>query len=177
MWTACREKAPGDAVTGPSTIIQAIAQGRQAASSIDKYLGGSGSLKQSGPECPPCSVMEAAPRGTPRQGLEVLPLNDRIDGFNLVEKGYGGPAAGMEAQRCLSCDMRDYNVTVNSAACKECGYCREVCSLGVFEVSGSFNPSGYKPMTASNSEKCIGCLRCLMICPDFAISIENKALT
>ncbi|MFZ5634425.1 MAG: 4Fe-4S binding protein [Bacillota bacterium] len=27
-------------------------------------------------------------------------------------------------------------------------------------------------MVAANTEKCMGCLRCLMVCPDFAIKIE-----
>ena len=55
--------AGGDAVNGPSTIIQAIAQGRLACTSIDRFLGGTGNLpeplsKESDTEPP-----ETAPRG------------------------------------------------------------------------------------------------------------------
>jgi NADPH-dependent glutamate synthase beta subunit-like oxidoreductase len=36
--------AGGDAVSGPASVIEAIAAGRQAAISIDKYLGGEGNI-------------------------------------------------------------------------------------------------------------------------------------
>jgi len=34
--------AAGDIVTGPASVVEAIAMGRTAASEIDKYLGGDG---------------------------------------------------------------------------------------------------------------------------------------
>ena len=37
--------AGGDAANGPATVIEAIAAGRRAAISIDKYLGGNGVLE------------------------------------------------------------------------------------------------------------------------------------
>jgi len=77
-----------------------------------------------------------------------------------------------EAGRCLSCDLREFDVTVNEAACKDCGYCREVCGLEIFERSDRFNPGGYRPSIAAQAERCIGCLKCLYICPDFAITIR-----
>jgi NAD-dependent dihydropyrimidine dehydrogenase PreA subunit len=78
-----------------------------------------------------------------------------------------------EAVRCLSCDLCDFDVTINALICKDCGYCREVCSLGIFEQSPDFNPSGYKPAVAVRTDRCIGCLRCLYICPDFAITVQE----
>lgn len=167
--------AAGDVVSGPSSIILAVAQGRLAAASIDVYLGGDGVVAQNMQQCAPGQFQETAPRGSGRLAAASLPPADRLCGFNLVEEGYDRDKAGWEALRCLSCDLRDFNVTVNSLVCKECGYCREVCGQGVFEVSGTFNPSGYKPSVAARSEKCVGCLKCLMICPDFAINIENAA--
>lgn len=38
--------AGGDVVTGPASVIEAIAAGRQAAISIDKYLGGKGIIDE-----------------------------------------------------------------------------------------------------------------------------------
>jgi NADPH-dependent glutamate synthase beta subunit-like oxidoreductase len=38
--------AGGDAVTGPASVIEAIAMGRKAATSIDKYLGGEGVIDE-----------------------------------------------------------------------------------------------------------------------------------
>ena len=39
----------GDCVTGPDTVVQAIAAGKRAAAAIDKYLGGKGVLYVTGP--------------------------------------------------------------------------------------------------------------------------------
>jgi len=67
-----------------------------------------------------------------------------------------------------------FKVEVNSALCKECDYCREVCEPGVFESSGLFNKAGYLYMEAKQDENCTGCMKCFMICPDFAITVESR---
>lgn len=69
---------------------------------------------------------------------------------------------------------RRFTLEVNSALCKECSYCSEVCPQGVFVPSGSLNMAGYQYMIAAHGEKCNGCLKCFMICPDFAISIDEE---
>ena len=166
--------AAGDAVTGPSSIIEAIAQGRLAAGAIDRFLGGNGILPGAAEE--PASVpLETAPYGTTRHATKRVPVRKRLAGFFPVERTFGPAAAAAEASRCLSCDLTDYEVTVSELLCKDCGYCREVCSLGVFEQSVSFNPAGYRPVVAAHAERCVGCLRCLYICPDFSIGIRQKA--
>jgi formate dehydrogenase beta subunit len=109
-----------------------------------------------------------------RPDARMIPLKKRLTTFDSVERAYGKESAVAEATRCFSCDLRDVEVTVNDLICKDCGYCREVCSLGIFEQSANFNPSGYKPAVAAHMDKCIGCLRCLYICPDFAITINEK---
>lgn len=167
--------AAGDAVTGPSSIIQAIAHGRLSACTIDKYLGGNGVIDEKLSDDSAADLREEAPRGTTRPEALTIPAKERKTGFKLVEQGYEEFSAVMEANRCLSCDLRQYKVEVNSSVCKECGYCKEVCSLGVFKTSNTFNHLGYKPMAAANTEKCMGCLRCLMVCPDFAIKIEEAS--
>ncbi|WP_347489981.1 4Fe-4S dicluster domain-containing protein [Desulfoscipio sp. XC116] len=68
-----------------------------------------------------------------------------------------------------------YIVEVNTAVCKGCGYCKEVCVQKVFETSEKFNTLGYLPNVAAHVDKCIGCLRCLYVCPDFAIIINEIA--
>jgi NAD-dependent dihydropyrimidine dehydrogenase PreA subunit len=73
----------------------------------------------------------------------------------------------------MSCDLRSFEVEVNSAICKGCGYCSQVCSLGVFDRSDRFNPIGYQPLVAAQPERCMGCLRCLYICPDFCVTIRE----
>lgn len=166
--------AAGDAVTGSSSIITAIAQGRLASESIDRFLGGTGviagSEREEAAEGPP----ESAPRGTRRPKGGRIALRKRRTTFAAVERVYGDKAAVAEASRCLSCDLREFEVTVNGSICKGCGYCREVCSLGVFELSGEFNSLGYRPAVAAHTDNCVGCLRCLYICPDFAITVKGK---
>lgn len=166
--------AAGDAVTGPSSIIEAIAQGRQAAVSIDLFLGGDGVIDADEEGAGSAEVLEAAPRGTLRCGTVMASVTDRLEGFGITERGYDRETAVSEAGRCLSCDLRDYSVEVDAALCKDCGYCKEVCTLGVFAQSDVFNPSGYQPMVAANTERCMGCLNCLYICPDFAIEIKKN---
>jgi len=165
--------AAGDAVTGPKTIIEAIAQGRSACASIDRYLGGEGKIdreilqEESGP------LPEAKPMGTGRPATIMRPLKERRTGFDLVESGYTEGMAIAEAERCLACDIRQYTVEVNPVICKECGYCRELCHMGIFATSESFNASGYKPSVVASSDRCVGCLKCLYVCPDFAITIKE----
>ena len=166
--------AGGDVVNGPSTIIQAIAQGRLACISIDRFLGGTGNLPESLLGEWDTEPPETAPRGETRPAVRTIGLKRRCTTFDPVERTYGEKAAMTEATRCLSCDLRSFDVVINSLICKDCGYCREVCSLNIFEQSADFNPSGYKPAVAVHTDQCMGCLRCLYICPDFAITIQEK---
>lgn len=165
--------AAGDAVTGPSSIIQAIAQGRQAAVSIDRFLGGDGVIAEKFVDEPEVAAVETAPMGSTRPPVETLPLAERRGGFTPVEQGYDVATAMAEAVRCLDCDLRSYQVEVDFALCKDCGYCQEICDMGVYENSPSYNASGYRPMVAAHPEQCVGCLRCLMICPDFAVRVTQ----
>jgi formate dehydrogenase beta subunit len=168
--------AGGDAVVGSSTIIEAIAQGRRACESIDRFLGGTGILPDSSTVGTEEPAPEAAPRGTDRTDAKKIPLKRRCSSFDTVERVYGKDAAVAEATRCLSCDLRHFDVSVNENVCKDCGYCREACSLGILGQSEDFNPGGYKPSVAVHPEKCIGCLRCLYTCPDFAITVEERKI-
>jgi formate dehydrogenase (NADP+) beta subunit len=165
--------AGGDAVTGPATIIDAIAQGRVAGAAIDRHLGGDGDLERFVREGLGVQTPVPAPRGSTRKGTRELSVEHRLGSFALVEQAYDGETAISEASRCLSCDLLHYAVHVDAALCKDCGYCKEVCTLDVFARSDEFNASGYRPYLAAKSEYCIGCLRCLYICPDFAIKICN----
>lgn len=163
--------AAGDVVTGPSSIIEAIAQGKRAADSIDKFLGGRGLREEtSGEESE--ALPESAPAGTRRPYVPTLPLAQRLNSFGKVELGYDADTAMKEARRCLSCDIRKYRVEVDFSGCKACGYCAAVCTVGVFSPADSFNDRGYRPMVA-NPEKCVGCLQCFFVCPDFAIDVEK----
>ncbi len=163
--------AAGDVVSGPKTIIEAIAQGRRVSVSIDKYLGGDGRIDADEPREEVAEPPEAKPAGARRPRPERVPSKGRIRGFGLVEFGYDEETATREAERCLACDIRQYTVEVNPVVCKECGYCMEMCRMEIFAASETFNAGGYKPAVVKSSDGCVGCLKCLYVCPDFAITI------
>ncbi len=83
-------------------------------------------------------------------------------------------AAIKEAGRCRDCDARRFEVRVHGDACKECGYCLEVCGLDVFGYTQKSNQRGYKPVLAERDERCVGCMKCFFACPDFSIDITQK---
>jgi len=99
--------AGGDAVTGPASVIEAIAHGRQAAISIDKYLGGKGEIDET--LAPPEEVL--APLEEPVEGRRIqvpaLPVAKRLKGFSQVELGLSEEMAIKEAERCLRCDLEE----------------------------------------------------------------------
>ncbi len=100
--------AGGDAVTGPATVIEAIAAGRQAAVSIDKYLGGSGIIDEA---LAPPEEIESLPKleegEKHRISIPTLTLSERFCSFAEVELGLGEEMAIEEAKRCLRCDLEE----------------------------------------------------------------------
>ena len=100
--------AGGDAVTGPATVIQAIAAGRQTATSIDKYLGGGGKIDEilAAPE-----ELEALPELEEEEKRRILipclPISERLCGFTKVELSLSREKAVEEAKRCLRCDLEE----------------------------------------------------------------------
>jgi NADH-quinone oxidoreductase subunit F len=100
--------AGGDVVSGPSSVIEAIAAGRQAAVAMDKYLGGKGLIEErlAAPEDVSVLPEIAEEEGEKhRPPMPVLSLDRRLKGFDLVELGLSEAAAREEAQRCLRCDL------------------------------------------------------------------------
>ncbi len=103
--------AGGDAASGPASVIEAINAGRQAAISIDKYLGGEGKIDEV--LAPPEG--EIAPLDTKevegekyRPPMEMLPLNERLRGYAQVVLGFDEEKAIEETRRCLRCDLEEH---------------------------------------------------------------------
>ena len=67
-----------------------------------------------------------------------------------------------------------FRPSVNETNCKACGYCQECCPKNIFEPSDKLNAQGYRYITVAHGDNCTGCLLCLMICPDLAISIKEE---
>ncbi len=166
--------AGGDVVSGPSSIISAVAHGRKAAVCIDKYLGGKGDIDETLAE--PEEEVLLSPfvmEIKPRIDLGLLKPWERVSGFDQVEIGLKDNQIAAESARCLECDARKFEVTVNTDYCKECGYCMEVCGVNTFGPSESFNARGYRPVECKTSDFCVGCFKCFFVCPDFAIDVRE----
>lgn len=110
-YTTSREGvfAAGDAVTGPSSVINAIASGRKAAVALDRFLGGSGNIDEK--LAPPSEVK---PYLGPWAGFASLErcrdahmaAEERLKSFCRVMRDMAEKEAGNEAGRCLQCDSR-----------------------------------------------------------------------
>jgi len=101
--------AGGDAVSGPASVIKAIAMGRKAAVSIDRYLGGEGVIEQELAEPEPANPWLGSDDGFAdwsRVEMPSLPLEQRLQGFGEVNLGFDTEGAVREAKRCLRCDLR-----------------------------------------------------------------------
>ncbi|PKM67043.1 MAG: hydrogenase [Firmicutes bacterium HGW-Firmicutes-19] len=98
--------AGGDVARGPDTVIQAIADGKRAAESIDKYLGGRGLLNKGMNIDIPTVADEDEIVALHRFPLDILKLENRKNSFDEVILGYHKLNAMAEAMRCLHCDRR-----------------------------------------------------------------------
>jgi NADH-quinone oxidoreductase subunit F len=101
--------AGGDAVTGPGTVVDAMAAGRRAALMVDRWLRGEplraprASVRRSeAAPAPPPAAREAGAAG--RLEPERASLDARRDSFVEIETSVRESDARSEAGRCLRCD-------------------------------------------------------------------------
>ena len=100
--------AGGDAVTGPATVVEALAAGHRAAVSIDCYLQG---REYGGYWFPRPRMMVERIEPTDedehllRPKMRELPCAQRKGNFKEVELGLDRQVAICEARRCLRCDL------------------------------------------------------------------------
>ena len=109
--------AGGDVVSGPADVVVAVAAGKEAAISIDRYLGGVS--QTDGRQVTPKRVEEVSKEGVkpkPRAATPLLELNERKGSFAEVDLGFDDKTAIEEAKRCLNCGV-----------CSECLECVKVC--------------------------------------------------
>jgi NADH-quinone oxidoreductase subunit F len=105
--------AAGDAVVGPSTIIQAVAHGNEVAVAVDQWLR-TGRLDK--PHYvtplppPPAGHDIAAYANARRAATPRLSVDQRSKDFAEVELGYDKKTATEEARRCLRCDLEWYDM-------------------------------------------------------------------
>lgn len=122
--------AGGDCESGPALVINAIAAGRKAAQSIDRYLGGRGDITEHlVPAEEAMAWLEEVPTGERLATISYLAPPARIDGLSEVEQGMNWETAVAEAQRCLQCHAIAPlgGQTLREVGCKFCGACVDSC--------------------------------------------------
>ncbi|MFH1322039.1 MAG: NADH-quinone oxidoreductase subunit NuoF [Bacteroidota bacterium] len=102
--------AGGDLVSGPNTVIEAIADGKKAARKIDCYLKGEDMNEISVPQLPEFYIEPPKPSDkeldqTIRIKTSSIPVKSRKHNFNEVELTFSDKKAIKEARRCLRCDL------------------------------------------------------------------------
>ncbi len=139
--------AGGDVVTGPKTVIEAIAQGKNAAASISAYLQGKempsfeeGESREK--DYRPIDPNEAK---IPRATIPTLDAAERVRNFRETNLSMDEQIAQREADRCLDCGL-----------CCECFQCVEACKAEAvnhhmtdrwldLSVGGIILAPGYQP--------------------------------
>ncbi|MDI6786341.1 MAG: NAD(P)-binding protein [bacterium] len=159
--------AAGDVVTGAATAVEAIAGGKKAAISIDRYLKGEklegfknlftvskGALEE-------IDKNEFEEERKPRQKMPELNLDERLASFKEVELGLDEHQAQEEANRCLKCGceiekdciLRNYGMEYEANLEKFKGGKKHKYPLDLSYTKISRDPN-----------KCIRCGRCARIC-------------
>lgn len=170
--------AGGDVVSGPASVIEAIAAGKKAAVSIDRYVRGidlrAGRVKEV-PEMTWVSE-DAILNEKPRQRMRCLEPQERVSSFKEVELGFTLDAGLLEARRCLFCgpcseclEMEELceldDALVDEDRCIACANCEKVCEYGAIKVERSV--AKVSPIL------CKGCGTCAVECPAEAITMKN----
>ena len=99
--------AGGDCVTGPATVIRAIAAGKAAAANIDEYLGFHHEITTD-VQVPAPRFSDLRPRG--RSDTTQRDAGERKQDFACIECGLTAEEAERESSRCLRCDHFGYGV-------------------------------------------------------------------
>ncbi len=121
--------AGGDAVSGPSIIVEAIGHGRRAAHYIDLYLQGEDLSKASFPKPIPMVDKQEVLKRRPyplaySKPKHEIPLEERRTTFKEVELPLSEEEVVAEARRCLNC-----------AVCSDCHQCIKVCPADAIDYS------------------------------------------
>jgi heterodisulfide reductase subunit A-like polyferredoxin len=109
--------AGGECVSGPSSVIEAVAAGREAAISIDRLFRGENlAAGRAKPKTVRADKDFTKMEPLGRVEIPTLPVAERKGNFKEVLQGYTQEQAVAEAARCVQC-----------ATCCECLLCLKAC--------------------------------------------------
>jgi len=173
--------AAGDGVTGPATLIEAIAQARIASRSCHQFLSGKPvapgkkeflSKKENFKKLQPDDFTGSFNH----QNREEMPLLEPTmrQNFNEVELGYTEAMALNETARCLECGCQEYHTCDLKRLCDEYGADQSKFSGSFKEFRVDFR----HPFIEIDNNKCILCSRCIRICTEVvganALGLVNR---
>ncbi len=101
--------ACGDIMKGSGSIVDAVALGRKASATVDKYLGGTGNIDEMLVQAEKPNQWLGQEQGFAfkrRANMPQLPVEKRRGNFAEVALGFDEKTAVSEAKRCLRCDLR-----------------------------------------------------------------------
>jgi len=189
--------AAGDLVTGPRSVVEAIASGQKAAYGIHHYLSGETAASPLDLTVDEAVAhrefaFEMVPGShAPREAMPLEAAKARKSDFREIEKGYPAQTARREAQRCLRC-----------GPCGECAVCVDICEKKdlllrvsddlvmnvhagrefwsraeesiVLELGDErLEAAALRTVAVVDAELCIGCGRCQEICGYRAVQVES----
>ncbi|MCL1827248.1 MAG: FAD-dependent oxidoreductase, partial [Candidatus Cloacimonetes bacterium] len=162
--------AGGDFRRGPATVVEAIADGKRASESIDRFLSGcftstltplfdskiAKSSRQISPE-----IYKLYPQ-IQRQKSAMIPLESQKSSFLEVDKGFTDMEATKEAERCIEC------------GCFVKNYCKLRKHATDYDIKvtnplfdGKITNQGQThPFIQRNPNKCIKCGLCVRVCTE-----------
>lgn len=114
--------ASGDVVTGPATVVEAIASGHKAVEAMHRFINGEDLKRLASKlatQAEPGQDWQQIPEGVtpvPRAKAAHKEAIERAGSFGEVNLGLSEEDARREAARCLNCGV-----------CSECGECVRVC--------------------------------------------------
>jgi heterodisulfide reductase subunit A len=121
--------AGGDSVTGSSTIIEAVGQGKKAASNIDKYLNNENPDDfEFGDKLAAVEKKLVLSRENilhlPKMDDNLRPVAERIRDFKDIERTFTEEQVKKSTERCLDCSN-----------CRECHQCITACPANAIDFS------------------------------------------
>ena len=180
----------GDFMTGPSTVIESIAMGRDAACRIAHDLTGTPIYEKAiRMEEVGTTDRQRAWDFLPRQEMPtILPVDKRIQHPSLeVETGHPPDAAIQASRRCYLCYL---HYEIDMGRCIYCRYCIDVAPrdciklVNAITINDDGAVTGYEETTVwqdvnaviIDNSRCIRCGECLRVCPVECISVTKVEL-
>ena len=160
--------AGGDCTSGPATVVEAVAAGKRAATSISQYLSGQPILPSRKPyNCSKGQLHDidvedyADVQRVPRGEMPALGLQARKGNFAEIELGFTEDMARNESERCLACGCQDafeckLRELATEYAVDDTKYSGRKHHLRIRESE--------HPYILRDPNKCILCGRCIRIC-------------